>query len=219
MKMPMFDYELGCAKLDKLDFACISNFNSFLTTSGGGFYKKDVCYKIATAYYLQNNLPKATEYINKIKTIGSAETDADKLALTFYEKRNWSNKELIKTRIVADGGNLQLALKIINAIKTTDLITINDKVEHSYRYARIYDELEQDDKAILYYLDAIEKGKNETSYFAARAALQTGFIYEKKGQNAQAITFFKKVLDFKNKEYKNSLDQRAKAGITRLQGG
>ena len=61
-------------------------------------------------------------------------------------------------------------------------------------------------------------GKNATEYFAARAALQTGYIYEKKAAKKEAIRYFEMVLDMDDHEYKNSLDQRAKAAINRIKG-
>jgi hypothetical protein len=61
-------------------------------------------------------------------------------------------------------------------------------------------------------------GADRKEYFAARAALQTGYIYEKRGDKALAIVFFEKCLAMKGHDYKNSLDQRAKAGIARCKG-
>ena len=61
----------------------------------------------------------------------------------------------------------------------------------------------------------IEKGTNQPEYFAARAALQIGLIYEQKGNLSLAITFFNTCLEMKNHAFKNSLDQKAKTGIQR----
>ena len=69
--------------------------------------------------------------------------------------------------------------------------------------------------SIPFYTSAIEKGANQPEYFAARAALQIGLIYEQKGNPSQAITFFNTCLEMKNHAFKNSLDQKAKTGIQR----
>jgi tetratricopeptide (TPR) repeat protein len=55
-------------------------------------------------------------------------------------------------------------------------------------------------------------------YYAARAALQAGYIYERRGDCSKAIAFFQQCLAMKDHDYKNSLDQRAKAGIARCKG-
>ena len=58
-------------------------------------------------------------------------------------------------------------------------------------------------------------GAQFTKHFAARAALQTGFIFEQRGDKATAIQWFQRCMDMKDHDFKNSLDQRAKAGIAR----
>ena len=78
--------------------------------------------------------------------------------------------------------------------------------------------MNKDTEAIQYYLAAIQSGQLLKEYYAARSALQIGYIYEKKGQRALAITYYQKCLDMKDHEYKDSLDQRAKSGIARCNG-
>jgi tetratricopeptide (TPR) repeat protein len=78
--------------------------------------------------------------------------------------------------------------------------------------------LKKYDDAIAFYLKAISIGEKRTEYYAARAALQIGMIYEKSGDKKTAISYFEKCLDMENHDYKNSLDQRAKSGIARCKG-
>jgi tetratricopeptide (TPR) repeat protein len=73
----------------------------------------------------------------------------------------------------------------------------------------------QDDQAIKFYNSAIEKGADLTDYFAARAALQIGLIYEQKNVFTKAIQYFNTCIEMKNHAFKNSLDQKAKSGIQR----
>jgi tetratricopeptide (TPR) repeat protein len=83
---------------------------------------------------------------------------------------------------------------------------------------RINDDLGKDEAAIAFYLKAIAIGKTRTEYYAARAALQIGMIYEQKGNKNAAIQYFEQCLEMDNHDYKNSLDQRAKSGIARCKG-
>jgi hypothetical protein len=48
--------------------------------------------------------------------------------------------------------------------------------------------------------------------------LQTAQIYERQGKKSLAITYYQKCLDMDDHEYKDSIDQRAKAGISRCKG-
>jgi len=81
----------------------------------------------------------------------------------------------------------------------------------------LFDDLQTDDQAIVFYKEAIELGEKRKEYFAARAALQIGFIYEKNGDKASALTWFRRCLAMKDHDFKNSLDQRAKAGVARCE--
>ena len=93
-----------------------------------------------------------------------------------------------------------------------------EKLEFAYRVARIYDDLGREEDAIRNYQIAIRLGENRREHYAARAALQIGQIYEKRGQKALAISYYQKCLDMDDHEYKDSLDQRAKSGIARCKG-
>ena len=95
------------------------------------------------------------------------------------------------------------------------LPALGDKLEYVYRIGRIYEDMGKDAEAITYYKQTIQLGANQTAYFAARAALQAGQILEKRGQKLEAISFYEQCLSMEEHSYKNSLDQRAKAGIAR----
>ncbi len=91
-------------------------------------------------------------------------------------------------------------------------------MEFNYRVARIFDDLGRDTEAVKMYTYAIKLGEYRTEYYAARAALQIGLIYEQQGKKNVAIEYFKKCLKMKDHDYKDSLDQKAKAGIARCGG-
>ena len=98
---------------------------------------------------------------------------------------------------------------------TNNFSLTEDKLEFAYRAGRLYDDVGNDSLAIVFYKQAIELGERRKEHFAARAALQTGFIFEQRGDKATAIQWFQRCMDMKDHDFKNSLDQRAKAGIAR----
>ncbi len=146
------------------------------------------------------------------------ETDADKQAYKDAKSGNWPNKELLKARLLNDGGYYQKALALLHGKSSADFQKTEEKLEFYYRLARIYDDLNKDEEAIKMYLTAIDIGENRTEYFASRAALQIGNIYEKKGSKAIAISYYQKCINMASHEYKDSIDQKAKAGIARCNG-
>jgi hypothetical protein len=212
---PMLDYELADAKWKRVDLDAERYYELFLKNYRGYFYRKDAHYQLALLHYLKGNTSKATQELQLVKTDGYAETDADKQALRQATRGLFPKKELLRARLLNDGGYHQEALRILKGVDVKQCKTISEQLEFPYRMARVYDDLGEDNKALPFYEEVIRKGQNESDYFAARSALQIGFIYEKRNQKAKALEYFNKVLLMEDHDYKNSLDQRAKAGIGR----
>ncbi|MBY0425173.1 MAG: hypothetical protein K2Q22_06020, partial [Cytophagales bacterium] len=53
-------------------------------------------------------------------------------------------------------------------------------------------------------------------YFAPSACLYLGYIYMDKKDTQKAKLYFENVLFYKNHDYKNSLDNKAKAALDKL---
>ena len=67
------------------------------------------------------------------------------------------------------------------------------------------------------YQKTIDFGRNTNYFFAAKSALQLGLIHEKNGNISKAEYFFNECIAMENHEYEQSLEQKAKAGLNRLQ--
>jgi tetratricopeptide (TPR) repeat protein len=215
LKLPFWQLEKGYSLLNqlKLDLAqkALSDFaNSFK----GQFYVKDAYEKLSWISLLQGDSKKANQYRNEVLNKGNQITDADKLAYQ-NAKSAWPHPLLLKARLLSDGGYQANALQILTGKTSNDFSSDAEKTEFAYRLGRIYDLMDQPEMAIKFYKSAIEKGHDLTEYFAARAALQIGLMYEKKGEYAKAISSFNSCIEMKNHAFKNSLDQKAKAGIQR----
>ncbi|MCW3080838.1 MAG: hypothetical protein JWR87_2268 [Segetibacter sp.] len=219
MQTAAWDFEMGFVKLHKLELdESIKYFKQFLDTYKGKFYVKDVLQKISWSYYLKGDKVEAEKY--RILTIrnGNTESDADKKAYRDAKKGVWPNEILLKARIFNDGGYQKEALGLLQGKTINDFPKPEDALDFTYRLARIYDDMGRDDEAIKHYQAAIKLGKTRTDYYAARAALQMGNIYENRNQKSLAIAAYKECLEMGDHEYKDSLDQRAKSGIARCKG-
>ncbi|HTI91375.1 MAG TPA: tetratricopeptide repeat protein [Puia sp.] len=218
MDMPVWELEMGYARLNHLDPAAAGHLERFLQRFKGRFYVKDALEKLSWSYYLNGDLRKADSCRLLVLRKGTAESDADRQALKNARGGNWPAKKLLQARLLSDGGYYAEALQSIQGMASSDFVLPEEKCELAYRLGRIYDGLGRNDEAIGAYLTAIKTGEHLTAYYAARAALQTGYIYEQRGDKVKAIAFFQKCLSLKDHDYKNSLDQRAKAGIARCKG-
>lgn len=214
---PVWDMELGYAKLFHLEPDAAFYLERFASTFKGKFYVKDVLQKLSWYYYLQGDKDKALQYRQKILQRGSTDTEADKQAQKEAGTNTWPNSLLLRARLLNDGGYHREALRLLHGKNANDFVLVEEKLEFNYRAGRLYDDLRTDDQAIIFYKDAIAIGEKRKEHFAARAALQIGFIYEKKGDKAAAAEWFRRCISMKDHDFKNSLDQRAKAGLARCE--
>ena len=219
IKTEIWDFELGFTKIYHLETQeSIKYLENFLNNFKGKFYVRDAYQKLSWCYYLQGNIPKAEEARKNILKRGATDTDADKQALKDAKSGKWPNLLLLKARLLNDGGYAKEAAGLLQGKTENDFTKEEEKLEFAYRVARIYDDLGREEDAIRNYQIAIRLGENRREHYAARAALQIGQIYEKRGQKALAISYYQKCLDMDDHEYKDSLDQRAKSGIARCKG-
>ena len=215
LAMPVWDMEMGYAKVHHLDPAGAPYLERFINTFKGRFFVKDVLQKLSWYYYLQGDEAKAHAYRQKILTMGSTDSEADKQAQKEAQTNTWPNKLLLQARMLDDGGYFKQALALLQGKNTNNFSLTEEKLEFAYRAGRLYDDIGNDSFAIVFYKEAIDLGEQRKEHFAARAALQIGYIFEQRGDKQTAIQWFQRCQSMKDHDFKNSLDSKAKAGIAR----
>jgi len=216
--IPAFGYEVGSALLYKQDTNAATHLQAFVNTYKGRLFVKDALHKLAYIHYLNGNTTQAQHYRIQIQSKGSTDVDADRRAARFAGGSTWPHQALLRATLLIDGGYNTAALQLLMRYKEADFTATADKAEYNLRAGRAFDEQGNADKALQYYARSIAIGSNGKEYFAARAALQTGFIYERKGQVQQALAAYRQCLDMPVQDYKNAIKQQAKAGVNRLGG-
>jgi len=222
---PIFDYQQGVAMLTRLDSMSVTYFIRYLNNTKSDIYIKDTWQKMAFAWYVNNNMVKADYCLKQVKKQGNTRLDADKQASRFAESNHWPLRPLLQARLLIDGGYYDHALAILNKVPTNALSNPADKAEYYFRMGRIFEETatgnntDQNTKqALTCYRSAMIAGKDRHEQFAARAALQTGKIYERLSMKTEALNMYKECLDMPAHDFQNSIDQQAKAGINRVSG-
>lgn len=213
---PIFLYEKAEALSLELNPDCSNTYLAFLKAYKGTAFVKDAYLKLAWMQQLEGSTQRAKAYLDLLQQTGSSLTDADKQAQRFAENPVWPLNALLETRLLIDGGYYKKALDRIKTIRYESLGNLAEKIEYHFRYGRICEELNDQEKALEYYKRTIDLGKNERLYFAARAALQQGFIYERSGKREAARERFQFCLSLRNHDLQNAIDQLAKAGMNRL---
>jgi tetratricopeptide (TPR) repeat protein len=196
-----------------------SYFQKFLKNYKGSNFIKDSYYKIFLCYYLNGQTELANPYIEKILKSGQELSDADKNAEKFAKKKELSNKILMKARLYSDGGYYKEALDLLKEFHADKNPRPGDLIEFNYRQARIFHNMKVTEKAVPLYLRTIKLSneyKDEKFYFAPNSALNLGYIYRNSNNDEMARKYFVMALSYKNYEYKNSIDNKAKAALENL---
>jgi hypothetical protein len=217
MSFPFLYYEKASAQMYQLDNAAIASFQKYLDNYKGKFYLKDAYQKMAFMYYLNGDNAQVQKCKQTILKVGHAEAEADKQAQEFATSKEMPHKQLLQARLLTDGG---YGTKAINILRQVDFKTLkpDELLEYYYRYGRTQDLMGSTELALKNYATTYEKGKSSTTYFAARASVQSAMIYEAENKVALARQWYNFCLDLGDHQYKNSIDQKAKAGLKRLEG-
>lgn len=215
MPTTVWDFELAYASLFHLEPNADFYFKRFLQNFKGSYYVKDAWHKLSFHYLIHGN---KTEYQNAIKmvlTAGRQDAEADKRAYREASSGRTPNVLLLKARMLSDGGYHKEALGVLAGKSSSDFADATERLEFTYRLGRIYDDLGQRDKAIYAYEATLKNGAHSTEYYAARAALQIGLIYEEERNLGKAKEYYNKCINLEGHDFENSLEQKAKAGIER----
>ncbi|MCK9616485.1 MAG: hypothetical protein M0R21_01460 [Lentimicrobiaceae bacterium] len=211
------DYLTGNALLHSLDKDASFYYLRFLQNFRGQNYIKSAYQRLAWSFLLRDDEKTYREMLAKALCYGNSNVDEDKEAEKEARSGESPNIYLLKSRLLFDGGYYERALGILTNQKTIVSFTTSRLLtEMVYRKARICHEWGKTADAIPLYEQAIRQGKDEEWYFAANAALQLGMIYETAGNYTKAGLYYRQCLAMNPSEYKNSIHQKAKAGLNRI---
>jgi tetratricopeptide (TPR) repeat protein len=210
-------YQMGIASLNKLDAKAFYCFEKFLAHYKGRSYVKAAYQKLAWCMLVNGYTKNYQSSMAKVVTRGMDLIDEDKLALKEATSGVVPNVMLLKARLLFDGGYFNNALTILSNPHTMlSLITSKDKIEHTYRMARVYHEMNNVSDAIAFYKRTIDSCKDQEYYFGPNSALMLGMIYEKAGNLDDAVKYYEMVPKLHTDEYRNSLNIKAKAYLNHL---
>lgn len=213
---PYLDFMLGSYKLNRLDIDANVYLQRFLNRFKGRNFVKDAYQRMAWHSLLQDEQEGYLLYMGLCETKGSATNDSDRQALKAAQSGRMPHKKLLKARLLYDGGYYHAALKTMNALDAESLKNIEHRLEYEYRYGRICEHTGQTDEALSRYKKVLDMDKNSGYYFAPKSCLQMALLFEQQNNKVAARQYFKQCFEFKNYDYKNSIEQQAKAGLLRI---
>jgi hypothetical protein len=216
--IPFLSFMMGKAKLNRLDKDADAYLLSYLDQYTGKNYIKSCYQKLSWHALIHGDKKEYSKYIKAITVNGNTALEEDEQALKYASSGLIPDTLLLKTRLLFDGGYYDKALQIIRPIKVKDFETVLYKTEYFYRKGRVYDALDKDKLAEAFYLEAMQKGEQLPEYYASYAALYLAEMKERNNLNEDARLYFKIAMSFEaNKEYKKSIEHRAKNGLDRTE--
>jgi len=210
------EYMLGLSKLYRLDRDADVHLKNYVRNFRGQNYIKEAYQKLAWFHLINGNEINYMHYIKFCKTEGAKVIGGDETAEKEAKSGQIPEITLLKARLLFDGGYFDRAFNLLKTKSLSDFSNQKDQLEYSYRLGRVTHNTGKHDEAIMYYQTTIDRGTDASYYFACNAALQIGRIYEYQKDKSKAKEFFKLCLAIKPDEYRNSLHQKAKAGLNRL---
>ncbi len=210
------DFLLGMSKLYRQDDDADVYLKKYVTNFRGTNYIKEAYQKLAWFELLKGNISEYKSYVAQALTKGNAFIGADKTAMKEARYGIVPEKDLVKARLLFDGGYYTKAYAILSQKSPSDYSHKMHQLEFTYRLGRVTHKMNKSTEALAHYQKTIDNGKEETWFFACNAALQSGIILEQKGDKTKAKEFYKLCLSISPDEYKSGLHQKAKAGLNRI---
>lgn len=192
------------------------SYQEFLQQYKGENFVKDAWYKSGICYALAKDKSRAESCFAQARITGDKRTEADRYADFQLSESPWPHPVISRIRYATDGGYYDVALSIAQQHALDSFPTKKDSVEFIYRTARLYHKLNQTDTCLHLYKQTIERSGTGTWYFAPNACLQSGYIFQQRGQLREAEMYFKRALTYPRHAYKNSIDSKAKSALARL---
>ena len=216
---PFIFYQQGGIYLQRGDYdKAITTLQRFLTLHQGHNYRKDSHFKIGLAHWLNGDEDQAEASFNAAERLGATLTEADKYAANAL-REGLSEKQIYQVRLYTDGGYYDKAKALIGEMDSSKFTLDRDIIEFDYRQARLAHQSGSIDLAMAKYESTISKTESAKGnwYFAPNSALQMGYIYLDRNEPDKAKASFEKALSYKRHPYKNSIDNKAKAALTKIE--
>lgn len=210
------NFMLGLAKLQRLDWDAYKPLEAFVQQFKGMYGVKEAYQKLAWFHLVAGDPAGYKTYIAKAKTHGSDRFEPDKAALREANSGEMPDANLLRARLLFDGGYSQRAYDLLK--NAAGVYASNPKLnlEYNYRMGRITHRMGRTQEAVRFFEQTIQTGEKSPLHFACNAALQLGTLQEEKKDWKNARAAYQKCLDINPDDYGASLHARAKAGLNRL---
>ncbi|MEZ0540986.1 tetratricopeptide repeat protein [Fibrella arboris] len=222
VSLPVIENLLGDIYIQKGAYTtALAHYEQFLKTYRGQNLVKDTHYKRFLCYWLADDDAHARAELPQVLRTGRTTVEADKAAqkaASTYLNAFPSQRQrvLMQARLASDGGFLDEALAILKPYAENTFPTIPERAEYQYRLGRICQKQANVPAAIRAFERAVLLSDPAQLSFGATSALQLGYLYQQQHNVPKATQAFEKAISYRHHEYKNSVDNKARAALNEL---
>lgn len=219
---PFLDYLRAEILMQKGQYqAAFAGYARFQKNFKGFNFLKDSYFKQFLCLWLVDDSTPSVNLLDRASDVGKTITESDQYAQRFaelYKAGQIDNEQqvLYMARYASDGGYLAEAWKLLEGYTEESFSRPENKAELNYRRGRILQKMDRYDQALPHFERSIALVQGTNLYFGPSSALQMGYIYRDQQKKEKAIASFRKALAYKKHEYKNSIDNKARAALTEL---
>lgn len=210
------EYLKGIYKLNRLDKDSDQYIRKYLNYFNGRNYIKEAYQKLAWYEWVINK--DSLEYKRNMSYCilkGNDQIDEDKQAFELAKNKTIPNRDLLQVRLLSDGSYLNKAKEFLSSIESNKR-SVSENIEFYYRQGRIAQGLNNHSLTEKAYLSCLSLPYDKSLYFQLASSLYLGKSYEDQKNFAKAKTYYSNCLQMDSAQYKTSLQQKAKAGLQRV---
>ncbi len=214
---PTWDYQLGRCYLHSLDPRAAHYLERFLKSKGTETYLHAGYLRLGWHYWLNGDSEGAGRCFVSAGSLPEARSVYDKQAIREMQEQPRPDGELLKLRLLFDGGDFERCLSACSSLERSGVLPAASLGELNYRRARSYQRLNRRDEAILAFESVISRKEDVKSYLLPNSALQIGYLYKEKGQKDLARKYFQLSLDLNQYGYRDGINRQAQAALRELE--
>ena len=212
----IYNYMMGKILLRKISPKAGFYIEQYLKNLRKQEYFKEMTYNLALFNLINGNRAKYHELCAIVRKMGSEVNERDREALYDASLDYEPDLNLVKARLLIDGGYLKEFKRTMEAFNSHPEQQLPYQLEYHFLMGRYQTETGSVEKAIDNLKWVINRGEEEEYYFACASALKLGKIYEDAGKFDLAINYYKIATNLYDSDYYEYLGAKATKALARV---
>jgi len=212
----IYCYLMGKILLRKLDPRADSFILRYLSHLEEKEYLKEMNYNLALFYLINGDRLKYDKYCEIVRKQGMDMNERDREALYDANLDYSPDVNLVKARLLLEGGYYEGFIKAIKSFETSHAKVLAYEIEYHFLKGR-YEVIRKNiNIGVAEFRKVIELGEKQDYYFASEASLRLGMIYQEMGKKEFAKECYKKSIKLYKSDYYEYIEDKASKALKSL---